>query len=115
MNMAWLACGDCIVASLEIARSRSDRRRGLLGRSDVAGALLIERCRWVHTVGMRFEIDVAYLDAGRRVLDIVTMPPGRIGLPRLSARSVIEARAGACERWGVIVGDTLEIRLDKTR
>ncbi len=110
--MPWLICGDRVVASLEIARARSDRRRGLLGRDDITGALLIERCRSVHTVGMNFEIDVAYLDAGRRVVHIVTMRPGRIGRPRLGARSVIEARAGAFERWRIRVGDSLDVRLD---
>ena len=101
-----------MVASLEIARTRAERRRGLLGRSDVTGALLIERCRSVHTIGMSFEIDVAYLDADRCVIDLVTMSSGRIGRPRLAARSVVEARSGAFERWRVAVGDTLEVRLD---
>ena len=110
--MPWLACGDRVVASLEVARTRSERRRGLLGRDDVAGALLIERCRCVHTIGMSFDIEVLFLDRQRRVVDVVRMPPGRIGRPRLSARSVIEARAGASERWGLAVGDTLDVRLD---
>ena len=110
--MPWLACGERVVASLEVPRTRSERRRGLLGRDDVTGALLIERCRCVHTVGMRFDLDVAYLDRDHRVLDIVTMPPGRLGMLRLGARSVIEARAGAFEQWGVSPGDMLDIRLD---
>ena len=110
--MPWLACGDRVVASVEVARARPDRRRGLLGRDDLTGALLIERCRAVHTVGMRFDIDVAFLDSHRCVIDIVTMPPGRVGRPRLAARSVVEARAGAFERWGVAVGDMLNVRLD---
>ena len=110
--MPWLACGDRVLASCEVARARPDRRRGLLGRDELTGALLIERCRAVHTIGMSFDIDVAFLDARGCVLDIVMMPPGRIGRPRLAARSVIEARAGAFERWGVAVGDTLDVRLD---
>lgn len=110
--MPWLACGDRVVASLEVARTRKQRRRGLLGRTDITGALLIEPCRSVHTIGMRFAIDVAYLDRHRQVLDIVTMPPNRIGKPRLSARSVLEARAGVFEHWGITAGDTLDIRLD---
>lgn len=110
--MPWLASGDRVVASLEVARTRSQRRRGLLGRDELTGALLIERCRCVHTVGMSFDIDVAYLDAHRCVIDVVTMPPGRLGRPRLAARSVVEAQAGAFERWGIAAGDTLEIRLE---
>ncbi len=100
------------MASLEVARTRSERRRGLLGRDDLTGALLIERCRCVHTIGMSFDIDVLFLDRQRRVVDLVRMQPGRIGRPRLSARSVIESRAGACERWGLSVGDTLDVRLE---
>ena len=110
--MPWLACDDRVVASLEVARTRTQRRRGLLGRTDITGALLIERCRSVHTIGMRFAIDVAYLDRDRHVLDIVTMPTGRIGRPRLSARSVLEARAGAFDHWGITAGDILDVRLD---
>ncbi len=110
--MPWLTCGDRVVASLDVARTRSARRRGLLGRNGLTGALLIERCRAVHTVGMSFEIDVAFIDADGCVIDIVTMPPGRIGRPRFAARSVVEVEAGAFERWNVAVGDTLDVRLD---
>ena len=110
--MPWLVCEDRVIASVEIARVGKDRRRGLRGRDDITGALLIERCGSVHTIGMRFDIDIAYLDGGRRVLDIVTMPPGRIGRPRPRARSVLEARAGAFESWGVAIGEVLDVRLD---
>lgn len=110
--MPWLACGDRVVASLEVARTRSERRQGLLGRDDLTGALLIEPCRCVHTVGMSFDIDVAFLDAHRCVIDVVTMPPRRVGRPRLAARSVVEAQAGAFERWGIAAGVTLDVRLD---
>ncbi|MGW5475913.1 DUF192 domain-containing protein [Streptomyces sp. NPDC004008] len=86
---------------LEVARSASDRRRGLLGRDGIEGALLLSPARSVHTLGMRFAIDVAYLDRDLRVVAVRTMRPGRIGLPRPWARHVLEAEAGAMERWGV--------------
>jgi uncharacterized membrane protein (UPF0127 family) len=106
----WLVCGEHVLASLTVASSRRDRRRGLLGRDGFDGALLIERTRSVHTLGMRFGIDVAHLDGDGLVLKLATMPPWRVGLPVAAARSVVEAEAGAFERWGVAVGDTLEIR-----
>jgi uncharacterized membrane protein (UPF0127 family) len=43
------------------------------------------------------------------VVGTTTMAPWRIGLPRRRARSLIEAEAGAFERWGLRVGDHLEI------
>ena len=94
----------------EIAGDRASRRRGLLGRSGMEGALVLAPCRWIHTIGMRFPIDVAFLDRDGTVLDVVTMPPGRVGRPRLGARMVVEAEAGEMERWGIEPGLRLEVR-----
>jgi uncharacterized membrane protein (UPF0127 family) len=106
----WLCCGEHVLASLEVATSRRDRRKGLLGRDGFEGALLLEHTKSVHTLGMRFAIDVAHLGADGVVLKVATMRPWRVGLPVAAARSVVEAEAGSFERWGVGVGDTLEMR-----
>ena len=108
--MPWLVSGDRVFASLEVAGSAGRRARGLLGRDGMDGALWLPRTRAVHTLGMRFAIDVAYCDAAGTVLAIVTMPPWRLGRPRLRARSVVEAQAGSLQRWGIAVGTTLEVR-----
>ncbi|RST05729.1 DUF192 domain-containing protein [Streptomyces sp. WAC05374] len=97
---------------VEIAASYGTRRRGLLGRDGVAGALLLSPCNSVHTFRMRFPIDVAYLDRALTVVDVVTMVPGRLGLPRPRARHVLEAEAGAMARWGIRPGTVLDIRAD---
>ncbi|WP_443047934.1 DUF192 domain-containing protein [Streptomyces sp. H39-S7] len=97
---------------LEIAASYRARTRGLLGRDGLDGALLLTPATSVHTVRMRFAIDVAYLDRRLRVLAVRTMPPGRLGRPRLRARHVLEAEAGAMERWGVRRGVRLEIGME---
>lgn len=94
---------------LRIAASYRARTRGLLGAAGVEGALLLTPASSVHTVRMRFAIDVAYLDRRLRVLAVRTMPPGRIGRPRLLARHVLEAEAGALAQWGVRRGVRLEI------
>ena len=65
--------------------------------------------RWVHTFGMRFAIDVAYLDRAGVVVKTVHMHRHRFGVPALRARTVIEAEAGAFARWGLHVGDTIEV------
>lgn len=94
---------------LEIAASYRARTRGLLGRDGLTGALLLTPATSVHTVRMRFAIDVAYLDRRLRVLAVRTMPPGRLGRPRLRARHVLEAEAGAMEGWGLRRGVRVEI------
>ena len=108
--MAWLVSEGRVLASLEVAETRAERRRGLRRRSDFEGALVLRRTKWIHTVAMRFPIDVAYLDGEGVVLKTVTMHRWHIGMPMLKARSVVEARAGAFGRWGVHIGDRLEVR-----
>ena len=83
---------------MEIVVARTRRRR-LLGlafrRYPPHGwALLFPRCRSVHTFGMRFAIDVVFLDSRGRVVRVVCgLRPGRIVLCR-RAESVLELRAG---------------------
>ena len=95
---------------LEIAEPRRARRRGLLGRTGVEGALLLTPAGSVHTMGMRFPIDVAHLDRKLRVLSVRTMRPGRVGLPRLRARHILEAEAGAMTTWGLRPGVRVTVR-----
>ena len=108
--MPWLLREGDVLASLEVARSRRERVQGLLGRDGIEGALLIEPARSVHTVGMRFPLDVAFCDADLTVLKVRRMPRHRVGLPVLRAHCVIEAEAGAFSRWELRPGDQLEVK-----
>lgn len=108
--MPWLLREGEVLATLEMATSRSARARGLLGRTGIDGAMLLRPAHSVHTMGMRFPIDVAYCDSSLRVVSARCMRPYRMGLPRLRACCVVEAEAGAFERWRLRPGDTLEIK-----
>ncbi len=109
--MAWLVRGDDVLCSVQVAEAPGERMTGLLGRDGVEGALLLPRCRSVHTLGMRFAIDVAFLGRRGEVVDVVApMQPWRLGHLRLRARQVLEAEAGAFAAWKVAVGDVLEVR-----
>jgi uncharacterized protein len=96
--------GTATAVPLEIAASCRARTRGLLRRDGIDGAILLTPAGSVHTFRMRFPIDVAHLDRELRVLSVRTMPPGRLGAPRLRARHVLEAEAGAMSRWGLRPG-----------
>jgi uncharacterized membrane protein (UPF0127 family) len=64
-----------------VATSRLSRLLGLalLGRVRAGPGLLIPRCRSVHTFGMRFRLDVLFLDAEGRVIDLRrAVPPWRL-------------------------------------
>jgi uncharacterized membrane protein (UPF0127 family) len=106
----WLVRGDDVLASLDVADTFGRRLKGLLGRDGIDGAFLIRPAMSVHTFGMRFAIDVAFCSKEMSVIDMTTMKPNRIGLIRPAARCVIEAEAGASERWGLHKGDVLEVR-----
>ncbi|KIF68200.1 hypothetical protein HY68_05410 [Streptomyces sp. AcH 505] len=102
--------GDTV--PLEIAASYRARRRGLLGRTGVEGAMLITPCSSVHTFRMGFPIDVAYLDRHLTVLHVQTLKPGRLPRPRLRARHVLEAEAGAMAGWGLRPGEQVTMDAD---
>ena len=109
-DTVWVLRDGDVLAAAEVAESFPARVRGLLGRSGYEGALFLPHTRAVHTVGMRFAIDVAFLDGGLNVLDVVCLPPWRMTRPRLRCRGVLEAEAGAFERWSLRPGDRLELR-----
>jgi uncharacterized membrane protein (UPF0127 family) len=110
--MAWLLRDGDVLASLELAETRADRRRGLLGRDGIEGALLLRPGRSVHSLGMRFPLDVAWCDRDLRVLRVAHLPRHRVTRPVLRSRAVLEAEAGSFGRWGLTVGDQLELRAD---
>jgi uncharacterized membrane protein (UPF0127 family) len=83
---------------VEIVVARSFRTR-LLGlalrrRAPVEYALLLPRCRSVHTFGMRVPLDLVWLDPDGRVLALEeSVRPLRVRI-RPEAAAVIEAAAG---------------------
>ena len=86
-------------ARIFIARSFRARLLGLAGLADLPAdcALLIPRCSAVHTFGMRFPIDVVFLDSDGREIDAVrAVRPGRL-VSRRGAAAVIERRAAQPE------------------
>jgi uncharacterized membrane protein (UPF0127 family) len=106
---AWLLRDGEVLAAVEVAESFGPRLRGLLGRDGIDGALLMRPAKSVHTIGMRFPLDVAFCGRDLTVLEVTTMAPFRLALPRLKAHCVIEAEAGAFERWRLQPGDQLEL------
>jgi uncharacterized membrane protein (UPF0127 family) len=107
--MAVLTLDTEPVAEVEVARSFAARSRGLLGREGVTTGLVLEPASSVHTFGMRFAIDVAYVARDGRVLAVSTMPPQRMGLPRWRSRWILETEAGRMSSWGIRPGRRLSV------
>jgi uncharacterized membrane protein (UPF0127 family) len=104
-----------IVSELEVAETAWNRMKGLLGRSardfSVGKGLWLRPAQGIHTIGMVFPIDVAYLDAQGRVLRTYhQLSPFRVAAITLRTRCVLELPPGTLKRTGTEVGDLLEIR-----
>ncbi|MEK6321622.1 MAG: DUF192 domain-containing protein [Acidobacteriota bacterium] len=103
-----------LASQAELADTSWTRMKGLLGRKPdefTSGkGLWIVPSQGVHTVGMSFPIDVAYLDSQRRVIHMChSLEPFRIGALKFKAHSVIELPAGTLAQTQTSVGDVLEI------
>jgi len=108
--VSWIVRGDDVLAAAEVAVSRRLRAKGLIGREDFEGALILRPCRQVHTFGMRFPIDIAFCDRYGFVLHKTTLAPRRVSRVMWRSYFAIEARAGSFERWKLEAGDVVEIR-----
>jgi uncharacterized protein len=104
--------GRCVLAppaTVIVANTARQRRRGLLGRTEFAGAMWFPNVKSVHTIRMKFSIDVAHIDGAGRVIRVQMMPPWRLGRFVPAAHAVLEAQAGSFGRWGVHVGSNVMV------
>jgi len=109
MRSGWLLRDGEVVCALEMAETAAERG-ALRGRSGCDGALHLAGVRAVHTAGMKFPVDVAFLSDELTVIRVARLKPWRLVVGWRGARSAVETEAGALERWGVQVGDHLEVR-----
>ena len=101
-----------LVRSGRVAARFWPRLKGLLGTRGLlpGDGLLITPCSSVHMLGMRYAIDVLYLDGQDRVVGIDhALAPGHIGGWHRGARYVIELPAGTCQAAGVAAGDRVAV------
>ena len=88
------------------------RMRGLIGRASLQPneGLLLIGTKGIHTIGMRFPIDVLFLnDDGWVIHAIHSMKPFRISQYMKNATMVIELPAGVLRECGTQVGDWIKV------
>src|SRR5437763_4758460 len=83
-----------IGSETHVARGFRERLVGLAwSRSPRVVALLLPRCRSIHTFGMRFPLDLYWLDVAGGIIRVdLGVPPRRVRRCR-AARSVVEVPA----------------------
>ena len=103
--------GRPIGRRVAVADTALSRFVGLLGRSGLGPGegLLIKPSSGVHTIGMRFSIDVVALDKRLRVVEVwPELKPYRVSRVSLAFRYMLELAAGEISRSGIKIGDQLE-------
>jgi uncharacterized membrane protein (UPF0127 family) len=108
-----------LATELAVAQTHWSRLRGLLGTSEDdfrnGYGLWIKPCRGVHTLAMRFPIDVVYLDRAGKVVHLEhNLQPWRFSPVRMQAASVIELPSHTVARTETALGDRVEIKMKET-
>jgi uncharacterized protein len=97
---------------IQVAETSLSRIVGLLGKRGLepGAGLLIFPSQAIHTVAMRFAIDVLFLDRNWRVIHLrPTMVPFRVTGIYWKARSVLELPSGSIVQTSTQLGDQLSI------
>jgi len=104
--------GNVVLKDVQILKANTwlTRLVGLLGHSNLSDSegMLFEPGGGIHTVGMRFTIDVVYLDKDNRVLGIVNdMKPWRFSFAPKGTVAVLELSSGNAKRTGIYLDQAL--------
>ena len=116
--------GEKVVVRVEIADTRAERQRGLMGRRSLpakSGMIF----RYPHDVTGGFwmkdtliPLDIAFYDRRGRIVRVFTMTPCRrdpcrIYEPGVAYRAALEVNAGSFRRWNVRAGDRIAVRVTR--
>lgn len=107
---SFIVGSKVVVPFVELAEGPVERMRGLLGRDSLeAGhAMWIPNCRLIHTFGMRFDLDLYFLDSEMLVVEHCRkVGPYRMVYGGGKARSVVEMMSGWMTVDEIGVGDRL--------
>ena len=105
-----------LATELTVAQTHWSRLRGLLGVSPDdfrnGRGLWIRPCHGVHTLAMRFPIDVVYLNRAGTVVHVEhNLQPWRFSPIRMQAASVLELPSHTVARTETALGDSIEIKM----
>jgi len=100
-----------VAEKVKIADRFITRLKGLMGSPELEDGtgLMLVPCNCVHTWFMRYPIDVVFINRENTIVKIVdSMKPYHIGSIVKQACSVLELKAGSCQKLGITVGDRLK-------
>jgi uncharacterized membrane protein (UPF0127 family) len=93
-----------------VAERISERMKGLIGKKsfEKGEALWIRPCKSIHTIGLRFPIDILFLDSDNRVVESnEKLPPNRLSKIVFKAKTILELPEGTLSATETKKGDTI--------
>ena len=105
--------GTVLGTRVSLADGWWSRLRGFLGRPEprAGEGILLTPCNAIHTWGMTFPLDVIFLDASGKVLELIEdLPPGAAPERVPGGRYVLEVPVGTIRATGTMVGDRFSWR-----
>lgn len=102
---------ELIAKNVNMADSFLLRLKGLLGRKSLEeGGIVLFPCSSIHCYGMKFQIDVFFLDKDKKVIYICeNMRPNTYKAVK-GAVYVVELKSGTASKWRIKAGEALVFR-----
>ncbi|MCL2114714.1 MAG: DUF192 domain-containing protein [Methanobrevibacter sp.] len=103
------------IATLKFANSYFSRLKGLMFKKRLDYVLVLKPAKSnhrftssIHTLFMRFTIDVVFLDKEREVFEITQIAPWKFYIPKRPAAYILEMKKGSIEKYQIAIGDKLD-------
>lgn len=110
--LANASTGKIVADRLVRPKTWLARNLGLIGQRALerGAGMWFDRCWGIHTVGVRFPLDVLFLAGDLRVVGFErAVRPGRLAVVNGRSTHVIEMPAGTLDRADLLVGDTMRL------
>jgi len=103
------------LGQLELADSFMSRFLGLMFRNNLERGLILKlpssrsrRGSAIHMFFMKFPLDIIFVDADKKIVDMVSIEPWKTYTPKDPAKYVIEMEKGSINNFNLEIGDELD-------
>ncbi len=103
------------IAIVKFANDYISRLKGLMFKKDLNYVLVLKPSTSshrffssVHTLFMKFSIDIIFLDEKKKVFEIITISPWKFHTPKKPSHYILEIKKGLIEKYEIAIGDKLD-------
>jgi len=107
------------LGKIDLADSFLSRFMGLMFRKDPEKGLILKlpssrsrRGSAIHMFFMRFPLDIIFLDADKKIVDMVSIKPWKTYTPKAPSKYVIELKEDSINKYKLEIGDEMDFTLD---